>query len=199
MGGGWREREGRRGREDRSGRIALGIILMLLGAAFLASQQFSVNLGEHGWPLFVIVPGLVLVIVGLAVPGEAGLGPAIPGGIITAVGLVLALQDATGAWASWAYAWALVAPGSVGVILTAYGLLHRRGDLLDAGLRTALVGLGLFVGFGLFFENVIGLDRGAGSNVLSMLFPIMAVAAGVLIVLANLIGGHGRGRVGDGE
>jgi len=62
--------------------------------------------------------------------------------------LILAFQDSTGAYASWSYAWALVAPGSVGVSLFLYGLLHRRLDLLDAGLRTAAVGLGLFVGSG---------------------------------------------------
>jgi hypothetical protein len=60
-------------------------------------------------------------------------------------------------------------------------------DLLDAGLRTAATGLGLFVGFGLFFENLIGIDRNHQSTVLQNGLPFLAVALGVLIVLMNLL------------
>jgi hypothetical protein len=88
---------------------------------------------------------------------------------------------------TWAYAWTLIAPGSVGVTLTLYGLLHRRPDLLDAGLRTAAVGLGLFVGFGLFFENVIGLNDGRANDGLRSALPILTVVLGVIIVIMNLI------------
>jgi hypothetical protein len=128
-----------------------------------------------------------MLILGLAIPNEAGLGLAIPGGIVTSVGLILAFQDSTNTYASWSYAWALVAPGSVGVSILLYGLLHRRLDLLDAGLRTAAVGIGLFVGFGLFFENVIGLGDATGSTVLRDAMPFMAVAMGVAIVVLNVI------------
>ena len=183
----WHERDDRPGREGRAGRLVFGALLIALGAAFLVSQLVNFDLGEHGWPIFVIAPGLCLLLVGLAVPNEAGLGIAVPGGIITAVGLLLAFQDATGAWASWAYAWALVAPGSVGATLTLYGLLHRRMDLLDAGLRTAAVGLGLFVGFGLVFENIVGIDADHGSTVLRDALPIMAIAMGAIIVLMNVL------------
>jgi hypothetical protein len=187
MSGSWNERNagGRRG--DQGGALALGIILVIVGLAFMVGQQFTINLGEHGWPVFVIVPGVILLLIGLAVPHEGGLGAAIPGGIITTVGLVLAYQTATNAYATWAYAWALIAPGSVGVTLTLYGLLHRRLDLFDAGLRTAAVGLGLFVGFGLLFENVIGLDAGGASAPVKNAFPLLAMGLGVFIVILNLI------------
>jgi hypothetical protein len=188
MSGGWGDRD----RSDRAGRVAFGVLLILLGLGLFASQQLHVDFGEHAWPLFVIVPGLVLLLVGLVIPSDAGLGSAIPGGIVTTVGLLLWFQDTTGAWASWAYAWALVAPGSVGLSMALFGLLHRRGDLIDAGIRTLTVGLGLFVGFGLFFENGLGLDREAGVTGLENLFPILAVVAGVLLVLGSLLGGRGR-------
>jgi hypothetical protein len=187
MDGGWHERDTGRGRESRQGTVVLGAFLIALGAALLVSEQLNFSWERYGWPIFVIVPGLFLLLVGLAIPNEAGLGLAIPGGIITTVGLLLAFQDATGAWASWAYAWALVAPGSVGVTLSAYGLLHRRLDLLDAGLRTAASGLGLFVGFGLLFENIIGIDGDHQSTVLQNAFPLLAVVLGALIVLMNLL------------
>jgi hypothetical protein len=187
--------QGRNDRDDdsRRGTIVVGMLLVLLGVYFLASEQLKVDVGRYGWPIFVIAPGLFLLVVGLAIPHEGGLGAAIPGGIITAVGLVLAAQAATDTYASWAYAWALVAPGSVGVTLALYGLLHRRWDLLDSGLRTAAVGFSLFVGFGLFFENVIGLGEDQ-NGVLRDALPWMAVGLGVAIVLMNLVswrpGGH---------
>jgi hypothetical protein len=182
-----------RDRDREHGGLALGVLLIVLGVLFLAGEQFHVDWSRYGWPMFVIVPGLVLLVLGLAVPNEAGLGMAIPGGIIATVGLILAFQDSTGAYASWSYAWALVAPGSVGVSLFLYGLLHRRLDLLDAGLRTAAVGLGLFVGFGLFFENVIGIDESGSTTALRDAMPFLAVALGVIIVVLNILPRPHRG------
>ena len=60
------------------------------------------------------------------------------GGIVTMIGVVLAVQEAYGLYQTWAYAWALVAPGGVGVGLTVYGLLARRGDDLRGGPDDAL-------------------------------------------------------------
>jgi hypothetical protein len=183
---GWQDRRGGEG-EDRRGMAIFGVLLVLLGLFFLASEQFGADLSRYGWPVFVIAPGLFLLVLGLAIPHEGGLGAAIPGGIVTTVGLVLAFQYATDAYGSWAYMWALVAPGSVGVTLTLFGLLHRRRDLLDAGLRTAATGLGLFIGFGLLFENIIGIDDLHPNNVLRDAFPLMAVGLGVVIVVRNLL------------
>jgi hypothetical protein len=182
-----------RNRKTERGGLALGVLLIVAGALFLVGEQFNIDWGRYGWPAFVVVPGAGMLVLGLAIPNEAGLGLAIPGGIIASVGLVLAFQAATDTYASWAYAWALVAPGSVGVSLFLYGLLHRRLDLLDAGLRSAAVGLGLFVGFGLFFENVIGLDDGARTTALRDVMPFLAVALGVIIVVLNVLPRPHRG------
>ena len=190
---GWPERRGSDGGRNR-GTLVVGLFLVLLGAFFLASEQWGLDLGRYSWTMFVIVPGVFLLLMGLAISHEGGLGAAIPGGIITTVGLVLAFQDATGAYASWAYAWALVAPGSVGVTLVLWGLLHRRWDLLDSGLRSAAVGLGLFIGFGLFFENVLNLDGSDSNSLIHNALPLMAVAMGVVIVIWNLIPGRARSR-----
>jgi hypothetical protein len=174
--------------------LSVGVVLVLLGVFFLASEQLNLDFGRFGWPIFVIAPGLFLLL-GLAIPHEGGLGAAIPGGIITTVGLLLAFQDATGTYASWSYAWALVAPGSVGVTLALYGLLHRRWDLLESGLGTAAVGLGLFIGFGLFFENVLSIDNGQSNTALRDALPLMAVCFGVAIVMLNLIPWRSGSRV----
>ena len=186
MGDRWQGRKYRSGDDSRRGTTVVGLLLVLLGVYFLASEQLKIDEGPNAWPLFVIAPGVVLLAIGMAVPHEGGLGAAIPGGILTAVGLVLVSQAATDTYASWAYAWALVAPGSVGVTLALYGLLHRRWDLLDSGLKTAAVGLGLFVGFGLFFEDLIGLGE-SQNGVLRNSLPWLAVGLGVVIVIMNLV------------
>src|SRR5665811_626209 len=111
---------------DRSGTsrgaLMVGALLIVLGAAALVVRVSGV---EIGWPAWVILPGVALLIAAFAVPGPGGSGLAAAGGIVTAVGTLLAVQDATGTYASWAYAWALVAPGGVGAGLLLYGLLTR--------------------------------------------------------------------------
>jgi hypothetical protein len=190
MGDGWRESRGGDDRRSQGGALAFGLLLVIAGVAFLVSDQLHISWGTAGWPAFVIVPGLVLLLVGLAIPHEGGLGAAIPGGIITSVGLVLATQAATETYETWSYAWALVAPGSIGATLALYGLLHRRTDLLDAGLQTAAVGIGLFVGFGLFFENVVDISSGHASTGLRNALPVVAIALGVVIVAKSLLPGR---------
>ena len=98
------------------GGLILGGVLIVLGVLFLAERAFGVQLGRFGWPLFVIVPGVPAD--GRepgGVGGREGSGLAVAGAITTVVGLVLAFQNATGLWATWAYAWALVGPGATGL------------------------------------------------------------------------------------
>jgi hypothetical protein len=183
MGVGWDDRD----RRGPQGGLTFGVLLIVVGGLFLAGQVWDIDWGRYGWPAFVIVPGLIMLVLGLAIPHESGLGLAIPGGIVATVGLILAFQDSTNTYASWAYAWALVAPGSVGASIFLFGLLHRRLDLVDAGLRTASVGLALFVCFGLFFEVVIGLADGGQRNVMRDALPFLAIAMGAIIVLINVL------------
>jgi hypothetical protein len=91
---------------------ALGIVLVVVGLFALGVVLFGVDLTQYGWPLFVIIPGLTLLVVGFL---GGGAGASVPGGIVTMLGLVLAYQSSTGDWASWAFAWALIAPGGVGL------------------------------------------------------------------------------------
>src|SRR3954468_14916329 len=95
------------------GTVLLGLALVLLGGLALAGRLLDVDLLSLGWPIFVLAPGIVLFAAGVAVGGKGGLGLAIPGGIVSMAGAVLTFQSATGLWSTWAYAWALVAPGGV--------------------------------------------------------------------------------------
>ena len=68
-----------------------------------------------------------------------------------------------------------------------YGLVHRDGQLVGNGFRTMLVGLGLFLGFALFFEGVIGLSGTPIAN-LDQVLPYAIVGLGVLLVVLSFTG-----------
>ncbi len=175
---------------DRSG-VIVGGALIVIGAIFLAERAFGIDLGRFGWPLFVIVPGVLLMAASLAVGGREGSGLAVAGAITTTVGVVLAIQNATGLWATWAYAWALVGPGATGVGLLFYGLLKGQRDLVSTGIRSLGTGLALFAAFGIFFEGVIGLSGEpflVGSDVL----PIGLIGLGVILVGWSFLGSRRR-------
>lgn len=171
---------------SRRGTIVLGLALVLLGGLALLGRVLQVDLLGLGWPIFVLVPGIILFIAGLAVGGKAGLGLAIPGGIVSMVGVVLTVQTATGLWATWAYAWALVAPGGVGLAFVLYGLLTRQSDIARGGVPILLTGIGLFIAFGLFFEGVLNLTDQGG--VVELLLSGALVALGAAVVLYGLLG-----------
>ena len=175
---------------DRGG-LVVGAVLIVLGALFLAERAIGFDLGRFGWPLFVIVPGVLLLGASLVVDDREGAGLAVAGAITTVVGLVLAFQNATGLWATWAYAWALVGPGATGLGLILYGVARRKPDLISNGTRSLGSGLALFAAFGLFFEGIIGLSGDPfliGSDVL----PIALIGLGLGLVAWALVRGRSR-------
>lgn len=176
---------------SRTSGIVVGLLLIGAGAVLLAVNTFNMvlpfDLGRVGWPVFVIAPGLALLVIGLITAGEAATGLAVAGGIVTTVGLILAYQSSTDHWTSWAYAWALIAPTSVGAAMLLWGVFHGRGDVARQGLSALGVGLVLFmVGFA-FFEGVLHLGGERGLAPLGrQALPVALIAAGVLVVLTRL-------------
>jgi hypothetical protein len=146
--------------------VVVGGLLIVAGVVLLAAQLAGLDLGGYfgnlGWPAFVIVPGVALLVIGLVLRDEPGIGLAVAGSIVTTIGLLLWYQSETNHWSSWAYAWALVGPTAPGVGMTLWGVLHLRGGLVRAGVGMIGVGLVLFLVFFGFFEGVlnIGGDRG---------------------------------------
>ncbi len=182
-------------RIDSSGspQLALigGVILVVIGTMFLVGRVLDITLGAHAWPLWIIVPGLAMLTGSLFIPSRGGVGLAIPGAIVTMAGLVLWVQESYGLYETWAYAWALVAPTGPGLGMLVYGLARGDRELVGDGLRLTLIGLGLFLGFALFFEGAIGLsgERLAG---LDEALPFVVIGLGGLMVVLSLI----RGRPG---
>ncbi|HVS47322.1 MAG TPA: hypothetical protein VHJ99_00280 [Candidatus Dormibacteraeota bacterium] len=157
---------------------ALGIVLVVVGIFALGVVLFGVDLTQYGWPLFVIVPGLTLLVVGFLGGGQ---GASVPGGIVTMLGLVLAYQSSTGDWASWAFAWALIAPGGVGLGLYLQALRDRDPAMLRQGRILMFVAALIFmIGF-VFFESILGIS--------GMDYGIFGKAAlpGLLIVIGIIL------------
>jgi hypothetical protein len=168
--------------------MVLGVILVVVGCLFLALRVADVSLGAHAWPLWLVVPGLAMLLGSLAIPARGGLGLGVPGAILATVGLILWVQETYGLYGTWAYAWALVAPAAPGVAMALYGLVHGDRDLAADGLRAFLTGIGLFLGFGLFFEGVIGISGHRIDN-LDQVLPYAVIALGVLLVALSLLDG----------
>jgi hypothetical protein len=161
------------------GEAALGGLLVLFGIVVLLDQAFQLDLGPVGWPVFVIVPGLALLGLGLAAVGRLGEVLAMVGGVVTMVGLVLLVQNATDRFETWAYAWTLVLVGG-GIGRWLVGAVRGRRDLAASGGWLIAAGLLAFLGFAVLFEVVIGIGghrHAAGSG--------YALAA--LLILAGLV------------
>lgn len=177
---------------SRGSTIVLGLLLIAAGIVFLAMQylnlQLPFDLGSVGWPIFVLAPGVVLLLIGLLLPGAPGAGLSVAGTIVTMIGLLLAYQSSTSHWTSWAYAWALVAPSAVGLGMLLWGVLHLSRDAVRSGLATLGVGLVLFlVGFG-FFEGVLNLGGQRGFAPLGrQALPLALIVAGVALIATRLV------------
>lgn len=165
---------------------AFGVLLIVLGLVFLAGQMLGVDLRGIGWPLVVLLPGIGLVVVGLV--GREWRPMLYAGAIATTVGALLHYQTSTGHWTSWAYAWALVAPGSVGLAQIVEGALETKGALVRDGIATLGAGIGLFAVGAAFFEGALGIggrDFGtAGVNA----FAIALIVVGSLVLVARMTG-----------
>lgn len=161
------------------GTLIIGVLLVALGIVFLLASLLGNNVVGTWWPLFIIVVGL-LFFVPLFLR-EASWGAfAIPGSVLTMTGLVLLFQNFFDAWQTWAYAWALIAPFSVGVGLYIFGTHATQPGLKDAGGVVMKVGLVLFLLFGFFFEGLVGVS---GSLSLRIVWPILLILLGVWIML----------------
>lgn len=121
--------------------VALGVVLVVLGLFALLVQFTGFDPGGS-WPLFIVIPGLTLLIVGFV---SLGTGALIPGAILTVIGLILAYMNATQDWPAWAFAWPLVAPGGVGLGIWLQGLRNHDAQLLRQGRVLMFVALMIFL------------------------------------------------------
>jgi hypothetical protein len=162
------------------GVAALGALLVVLGLIFLAGGYLNFDFGRYGWPLYVIGPGLALVVLGLTQRNGSGL--TIAGSVITMVGLVLGYQNVAGHWESWAYAWPLVAPGGSGIGMLLYGTRARNAEMARNGLWQCIIALGLFAAGFLFFEGILGIS-GPALPLPDWVMPAVVIGLGLLLLV----------------
>lgn len=129
---------------------AIGIVLVVIGVLALIGQAVDVFMA---WPLIVVAVGAGMLVWALLGRRRAA-GLAVPGSIVTTVGLILLIQSATGTFHTWAYAWGLVL-ASVGFGAFLQAAILGNEDEQRSSLRLTGLGLALFAGFGIFFEVLI--------------------------------------------
>jgi len=168
----------------------LGGLLVLIGVVLLIGQFVRVDLGRYGWPFFIIVPGIALLVVALAGRGVIGEGLAVGGSIVTITGLVLLYQNSTDHFESWAYAWALIVPGAVGTGMILYGLSAGRPGNVRAGSRLVGIGVVLFLLGAAFFEGVIGIGSYEFGHSTGLVMGAVIILLGALLLIANLTSGR---------
>lgn len=134
--------------------LVLGILLILV-AGWLIATRINPALGNlihlppFVWPMWVILAGLMLLVLGLLVGAP---DMAIPACIVAGVGGILYYQNASGNWNSWWYLWTLF-PGFAGVGTILAGLLGENlRHSLRQGLNSILVSAILFV----IFSGIFG-------------------------------------------
>ena len=163
-----------------SGNLPVGIILIGLGGLFLVMQIFDINFWSFAWPFFIILPGLMFFLVLYATDKKEFAFLAIPGSIITSVGLILLFQSITGHWKSWAYAWLLIFPTSVGLGMYIAGDRGEEKALRALGLRLLRIGMMIFAIAAVLFEIVFLFGDSMFRNIV---FPAVLILIGVYIVL----------------
>ena len=161
--------------------IVAGSMLILFGLLALAGQLFrGWTIWSSSWPLAIVGAG-VLFFVAMLLGGKSAAGLAAPASIITAVGLILFVQNLTDYWESWSYAWTIIVI-AVGFGNFVMGTFGENQASRQAGLRTMRFGLLLFILFGTFFEGLIFTEhnfRWLGQ----LIFPIALILVGVYVLL----------------
>ena len=163
---------------------ALGIVLVVVGLFALLVVLSGVDLTQNGWPLFIIIPGLTLLVVGFLWFGAVA---TVPGGIVTTLGLVLAYANRTGDWPVWAYAWALVIPGGIGLGVYLQAIHDRDQAALRNGRNLLFVSVMIFlIGF-VVFESILGISgRDYFGNFGKAALPALLIIVGAILLVRSI-------------
>jgi hypothetical protein len=158
-----------------------GVVLVGIGILFLIQQTLGIDVGYYGWPLFVILPGLGFLAAFALGPRQAA-GLAIPGCVITTIGLILAIQNTLDVWQTWAYAWALI-PAAAGLGLRLQGERLQQLRIIEAGTRALEGGILTFVVFAAFFELILNLSHVGGGVLRGTIGPAVLILVGIYLLM----------------
>jgi uncharacterized membrane protein YhhN len=99
---------------------------------------------------------------------------------------VLAYSNSTGNWPVWAYSWALVVPGGIGLGMYLQALRDRDHHALRTGRTLILISLMIFlIGF-VLFESILGISgRDAFGPVGKAALPVLLIIVGVILFVRS--------------
>lgn len=158
---------GRYGKENRWQHTVIAISLIAIGI------MFGLGIGAL-WPLFVMIPGLAFL-AAAAKGGRSTAAFAIPGMLISGTGLLLLVQNLTGYWSSWSYAWTLYGV-FLGMGFAMMGRLMGDSAVESMGRVFIIVGGIAFLVFGVFMEVVMGFGG------LGTLWPLAVIGLGLFLI-----------------
>lgn len=159
-----------------SGSLVGGILLVLFGLLALISQIFrGFDFWGAFWPFIIIGVG-AMFFVGMVAGGKSTSGLAIPGSIISGIGLMLFIQNITNHFESWAYGWTVIII-SVGLGIYIMGWWGGNPEQRHSGAGVMRVGLILFIIFGAFFEMIFN-----SSPLSNYIFPVGLILLGLYLV-----------------
>ncbi len=161
----------------------VGVGLIGLGVVFLLGQFLRFDIMRYLWPFFILAAGAAFF-VGMVAGGRDMGALAVPGSVISTVGLILLFQNIFSLWATWSYAWALIIAGA-GVGLIIFGRWSDVPDLRNAGRVVIAVGLSMFFIFGLFFEfgaSLLGLRSPGG-----IFWPLALILVGLYALFGRAL------------
>ena len=102
---------------------------------------------------------------------------AIPGSIVSGIGLVMLFQNITNHWESMSYFWTLIIL-FVGAGIYIMGWFADEVKQKESGLKVMKAGLILFIIFGTFFEMIF-----SGFN--NIIFPVLLILLGAYLVVTR--------------
>ncbi|RPJ25392.1 MAG: hypothetical protein EHM33_14680 [Chloroflexi bacterium] len=167
---------------SNAGGLIAGTILIVFGLMALAGQFLRFVDWGFVWPLFIIGFGS-LFFLGMVLGGKQAAALAIPGSIISGIGLVLLFQNVTGRWESMSYFWTLIIM-FVGIGIYIMGWYGGDANQRQSGWRVMKVAFVLFIIFGAFFEMLF-------SSFDNLIFPVLLILLGGYLILSRsgLFGG----------
>jgi peptidoglycan/LPS O-acetylase OafA/YrhL len=158
------------------GALIGGAILIGVGLLSLVSRIYADIDWGRLWPFAIIVFG-ALFFIAMFAGGKSGAAFAIPGTIITGIGLVVLFQNITDHWTTMSYLWTLIII-FVGLGIYIMGWYGEDANQRRSGAKVMKVGIILFIVFGTIFETLF-------SSINNVIFPILLILLGGYLVLSR--------------
>jgi len=161
---------------SNTGALIGGAVMIACGLFSLVARVFSNIDWGFLWPFLIIGFG-GLFFVAMFVGGKQASGFAIPGSIVSGIGLILLFQNITDHWESMSYFWAMIIV-FVGLGIYIMGWYGDNAGQKQSGAGVMKIGLILFIIFGSFFEMIF-------SPFSNFIFPILLILLGGYLVLSR--------------